>query len=1489
MPLRFQAFVSRWNSRSARQSLRPLPAQALRFESLEARQLLAAVALNDFSVSNGTGEKPQSKVWEYADQWWTVMPSSVGTSVWRLDGTSWTPSLLLSSSKSVTADVKSVDGVAHVLLFDGAATQLASIEYDGAGNYSPWTMRPTLVPIALSGAETATIDVDSTGRIWLAADNGSRVDVRYSDGLYQSWSSPITVASGIASDDITVITALPNGTVGVLWSNQSSKRFGFSYRIDGAAPTEWSTIETPAAGAALNIGGGMADDHLNVAVASDGTLYAAVKTSYDSGSATALGLLVRRPNGVWDDVLYRVDTGGTRPIVLLNETAGKLIVAYAASEGTANIVYRETSLDDIAFGPRQTLISGSLQNVSSTKQNFSDEVALIASNGSVVKSVLFSFGSIVINQPPSVDAGPDRTIVAGAAVALDARVTDDGDPAALATTWSLASGPGAVAFDDPTKPNARATFTTPGAYVLRIVATDGQYFAADQVTIVVAAPAPDPDPHQVVVAAFQDGVAGYNGTRDTMIRALNANTNHGSLATLEMDGSPDIASLVAWDVSAIPRGSIVVSASFELHVTNTTSHSYDAYVMDRAWDEMSATWNLARTGQSWATAGASGALDHGSAVAGVIAARTLGTLRVDLNDVGRSAVQRWIDDPLTNHGLIFQNYATATDGLDFRSSESATVSQRPRLIVTYTAPPATDPPADPQNAAPTVSAGPDQSIVSGQSALLAGSASDDGAPGSLVVQWTKQSGPGVVTFADPAAATSLASFSAPGVYVLRLTANDGSLSAYDDVTVTVTAAAPTNLPPTVNAGIDRTAVVGSPLTLSGSVTDDGLPGPVATAWTKLSGPGTVAFGNAGVPTTTASFSQPGTYVLRLTASDGQYSVQDDVTISVASPPPPSSSPVTAAFQDGVGGYAGTRDTMIRALNAATNYGSLTALEADGSPDIASLLRWDLSSIPVGSTVLSATIELTITNTTNDSYPLLAMERAWSEFEATWNQASNGVSWSSGGAAATTDRAPASLGNLSPGSNGRYVLTLNAAGVAAVQRWVDNPAINFGVAIQNYATASNGMDFRSRETADVSQRPKFSVSYQPPAASEPEPPVVVEPVNQAPQVFAGADRTATVGSGLALNGIVTDDSAAVTTSWSRVSGPGQVAFSNPSGVSTVATFAAPGTYVLRLTASDGQLTAYDDLVVEVTSELPTNQPPTVSAGADQAIQQGAVAALAGTAADDGPATSLSTTWSKASGPGNVVFDNPAAVNSHATFSAPGVYVLRLTASDGAFVVSDEVTITVQAVPGADPALLGAWEMEAIVAGSVADASGSGHTASVVGAPAATQGISGGALAFSKNDYLLIDDSPELNVSTQITIAAWIKPSASGTQYVVRKGRHDSTNGFELSLSSAGKVFVRFNQASSGDAYRVDSTSKYPTTGSVWMHVAATYDGATIKLYVNGVLQASKNAVFAIAANNLPMSIGAQDDGYRGFAGSIDGVKLFNRALTAEEIAALKANV
>ena len=194
--------------------------------------------------------------------------------------------------------------------------------------------------------------------------------------------------------------------------------------------------------------------------------------------------------------------------------------------------------------------------------------------------------------------------------------------------------------------------------------------------------------------------------------------------------------------------------------------------------------------------------------------------------------------------------------------------------------------AAPSNRAPSVNAGPDQTITLPGVANLDGTVSDDGLPkppGAVTTTWSKVSGPGTVTFGNANAVDTMASFSAAGSYVLRLTASDSALQASDDISVTVNSAAPSNRAPSVNAGPDQTITLPGVANLDGTVSDDGLPKPpgaVTTTWSKVSGPGTVTLGNANAVDTTASFSVAGNYVLRLTVNDGALQASDDIRIRV---------------------------------------------------------------------------------------------------------------------------------------------------------------------------------------------------------------------------------------------------------------------------------------------------------------------------------------------------------------------------------------------------------------------------------------------------------------------------------------------------------------------------------------------------------------------------------------------------------------------------------
>src|SRR5205085_3010534 len=89
---------------------------------------------------------------------------------------------------------------------------------------------------------------------------------------------------------------------------------------------------------------------------------------------------------------------------------------------------------------------------------------------------------------------------------------------------------------------------------------------------------------------------------------------------------------------------------------------------------------------------------------------------------------------------------------------------------------------------------------------LAGTATDDGFPagGALSTLWSVVTGPGTVTFGNASSLGTTVTFSATGVYVLRLTATDSVFTVNSDVTITVK---PANLPPLVNAGPAQTVVL----------------------------------------------------------------------------------------------------------------------------------------------------------------------------------------------------------------------------------------------------------------------------------------------------------------------------------------------------------------------------------------------------------------------------------------------------------------------------------------------------------------------------------------------------------------------------------------------------------------------------------------------------------------------------------------------------------
>ena len=197
-----------------------------------------------------------------------------------------------------------------------------------------------------------------------------------------------------------------------------------------------------------------------------------------------------------------------------------------------------------------------------------------------------------------------------------------------------------------------------------------------------------------------------------------------------------------------------------------------------------------------------------------------------------------------------------------------------------------------------------------------------------------------------------------------------------------------------------------------------------------------------------------------------------ITIAASSP---TAEALSKTFQDGVNGYSGTTDAEIRRGLPNSNFGSNTLLDFDGLPDIASLIRWDVSSISAGNHIESATITLDAINTSSQSYPVFAMLRPWAESQVTWRQPMNGSSWEGRGASGITDHSSAVLGQTATFSGSQMTIGLDATGIATLQNWIDHPSTNYGFIFQNYSNF-DGVTFRSSESPLVSHRPILTINY-----------------------------------------------------------------------------------------------------------------------------------------------------------------------------------------------------------------------------------------------------------------------------------------------------------------------------------------------------------------------------------------------------------------------------
>jgi len=171
-------------------------------------------------------------------------------------------------------------------------------------------------------------------------------------------------------------------------------------------------------------------------------------------------------------------------------------------------------------------------------------------------------------------------------------------------------------------------------------------------------------------------------------------------------------------------------------------------------------------------------------------------------------------------------------------------------------------------------------------------------------------------------------------------------------------------------------------------------------------------------------------------------------------------------------------------------------------------------------------------------------------------------------------------------------------------------------------------------------------------------------------------------------------------------------------------------------------------------------------------------------------------------------------------------------------------------------------------------------SLGGATWSTLGKFGNALSFAGSQYATVNDANTLDLTNAMTLEAWVNPTAApaGWTSVLMKEQPGNL------------VYGLYSGSTSPDrptawGYVTTETEVTGTTAlatNTWTHLAATFDGTTLRLYVNGVQQATQ-----ALAGNLMISTGALRIGGNAiwgeyFRGQIDDVRIYNRVLTATEI-------
>ena len=216
--------------------------------------------------------------------------------------------------------------------------------------------------------------------------------------------------------------------------------------------------------------------------------------------------------------------------------------------------------------------------------------------------------------------------------------------------------------------------------------------------------------------------------------------------------------------------------------------------------------------------------------------------------------------------------------------------------------------------------------------------------------------------------------------------------------------------------------------------------------------------------------------------------------------------------------------------------------------------------------------------------------------------------------------------------------------------------------------------------------------------------------------------------------------------------------------------------------------------------------------------------------------------------------------------------------GVFLCSLIITSLSIANPAED-GLVGYWSFDEGNGKTAADITGNGHDGEFAGDPKWVAGKFGTALEFDgADDHVVVDDDDALDLTEKITLMAWFSPNEVLTSRRLMV-KNDS-------------IFVIFDFGNSKDSidFLVKPDNKFAESTTTdwkvgeWYHFAGTFDGETLKVYVNGKLEGEGANNTPITPSDLELWIGGDDFGRPTdhFPGKIDEVRLYDKVLTDADI-------